>query len=234
MFRSRRSLLTVLLSVLLSLGLVTACGSDDGSTASGGGDNGAANGDADGEEGADDGDGGEKAADVPVPTVTEATLHTNVGDIRLTLFSEQAPLTVGNFLGLADGSKEWTGQQNGEPLYQDVIFHRVIDGFMIQGGDPEGTGRGGPGYQFEDEIVDGLVFDRPYLLAMANAGPGTNGSQFFITVAPTPHLNGAHTIFGEVTDAESQAVVDAIATTETGPDDKPVEDVVLESVSFEE
>ncbi|WP_103504030.1 MULTISPECIES: peptidylprolyl isomerase [Streptomyces] len=164
---------------------------------------------------------------------TEATISTNVGDITVELFPDEAPETVGNFLGLADGSRSWMGQEADEPLYQDVIFHRVIDGFMIQGGDPEGTGRGGPGYQFEDEIVEDLVFDRPYLLAMANAGPGTNGSQFFITVGATEHLNGAHTIFGEVTDDDSRAVVDEIATTETAAGDKPVEDVVIESITFD-
>ncbi|MFD5320945.1 peptidylprolyl isomerase [Streptomyces sp. NPDC127098] len=158
-------------------------------------------------------------------------MHTSEGDVAVTLFPEQAPLTVTNFVGLADGSLEWLGQQEETPLYDGTIFHRVIDGFMIQGGDPEGTGTGGPGYQFEDEIVPDLTFDEPYLLAMANAGPGTNGSQFFITVAPTDWLNGMHTIFGEVADDESRAVVDAIATTETDAQDRPVEDVVIESVS---
>ena len=119
-------------------------------------------------------------------------------------------------------------------LYQDVICRRVVPGFMSQGGDPEGTGSGGPGYQFEDGFTEELTYDRPYLLAMANSGPGTNGSQFFITVAETPWLDGGHTIFGEVTDPAGQAVVDGIAATETGAEDKPVEDVVLESVSFEE
>ncbi|MDT0342050.1 peptidylprolyl isomerase [Streptomyces litchfieldiae] len=168
-----------------------------------------------------------------VTDVTEATIHTSEGDITVTLFPESAPLTVTNFVGLADGSLQWTGQEDGEPLYDGTIFHRVIDGFMIQGGDPEGTGMGGPGYQFEDEIDPELTFDDPYLLAMANSGPSTNGSQFFITVAPTTHLNGMHTIFGEVADDESRAVVDAIATTETDPNDRPVEDVVIESVTVE-
>ncbi|UCM91839.1 peptidylprolyl isomerase [Streptomyces marincola] len=164
---------------------------------------------------------------------TSATIHTNQGDIAVTLFPEAAPLTVTNFAGLADGSLPWGAQEGDEPLYDGTIFHRVIDGFMIQGGDPEGTGRGGPGYQFEDEFNEDLTFDEPYLLAMANSGPGTNGSQFFITVAPTPHLTGMHTIFGEVADDESRAVVDAIATTETGPEDRPVEDMVIESISVE-
>ena len=170
----------------------------------------------------------------------EATIHTNMGDIRLELFPEQAPNTVKNFTSLAKGEREWpdpsTGQQTSRPLYDGTIFHRVIDGFMIQGGDPLGTGTGGPGYQFNDEIHPDLNFDKPYLLAMANAGKrmgkGTNGSQFFITVAPTPWLLGNHTIFGEVIDDESKRVVDAIATTRTGRGDRPVEDVVISSIDI--
>jgi peptidyl-prolyl cis-trans isomerase A (cyclophilin A) len=169
---------------------------------------------------------------------TYATLHTNHGDIRLELFPNHAPKTVRNFVGLADGSQDWTDPRTGEkksgtPLYQGIVFHRVISGFMIQGGDPTGTGRGGPGYRFADEIHPELQFDRPYLLAMANAGPGTNGSQFFITVAATPWLNRNHTIFGEVADAESRAVVDAIAAVPVGPGDQPTQPVVLESVTVE-
>ncbi|HEX2298032.1 MAG TPA: peptidylprolyl isomerase [Pseudonocardiaceae bacterium] len=165
---------------------------------------------------------------------TQVTLHTSEGDIRVTLFPHHAPKTVANFVGLAEGSKEYTrnnakGESSG-PFYDGSLFHRVIDGFMIQGGDPTGTGRGGPGYQFGDEFHPDLRFDRPYLLAMANAGPGTNGSQFFITVGPTPHLNRRHTIFGEVADAESRAVVDAIATTSTDRSDRPLSDVVIEHV----
>ena len=165
-----------------------------------------------------------------------ATLHTSAGDIEVRLFPDHAPKTVRNFVELSDGTKEWrdagTGQrQQGRPLYSGTIFHRVIPNFMIQGGDPQGTGRGGPGYQFEDEIHPELTFTRPYLLAMANAGPGTNGSQFFITVAPTPWLNRKHTIFGEVT--EGQQVVDTIAAVPTGPGDRPRQDVVLESVTVE-
>ncbi|WP_344264668.1 peptidylprolyl isomerase [Streptomyces sodiiphilus] len=160
-------------------------------------------------------------------------MHTSEGDIVLTLFPEQAPDTVANFVGLAEGTIAWEGQEDGEPLYDGTIFHRVIGGFMIQGGDPEGTGRGGPGYRFGDEFDEELTFDEPYLLAMANAGPGTNGSQFFITVAPTPHLDQRHTIFGEVADEESKKVVDAIATTATGPDDRPEQDVVIESVTVD-
>ncbi len=150
-----------------------------------------------------------------------ATIHTNHGDIVLNLFGDHAPKTVKNFVDLA---------QKG--FYDDLVFHRIIQDFMIQGGDPTGTGRGGPGYRFEDEFHPELQFDRPYLLAMANAGPGTNGSQFFITVGPTPHLNRRHTIFGEVTDPASQKVVDAIATTATGPGDRPVDAVVIEKVEI--
>ena len=167
-----------------------------------------------------------------------AILHTTEGDIRVTLFPLHAPKTVRNFVGLADGSQEWTDPRTGAkgqgPLYTDVVFHRVIDGFMIQGGDPTGTGRGGPGYRFDDEFHPEKTFDRPYLLAMANAGPKTNGSQFFITVGKTPHLNFKHTIFGEVADQASRDVVDRIATTATGPGDRPVTDVVLTSVEIVE
>lgn len=167
--------------------------------------------------------------------MTTATLHTNNGDIAIELFADQAPKTVGNFVGLATGEKEYIDLESGQPttgnFYDGVVFHRIIDGFMIQGGDPTGTGRGGPGYQFGDEFHPELSFDRPYLLAMANAGPGTNGSQFFITVGPTPHLNRRHTIFGEVTDAASRQVVDAIAKTATDRQDRPLEPVVIESIT---
>ena len=168
--------------------------------------------------------------------MSTATLHTNRGDIVIELFEDHAPKTVENFVGLAGGTKEYVDAKTGETttgkFYDGLTFHRVIDGFMIQGGCPRGDGRGDPGYRFEDEFHPELSFDRPYLLAMANAGPGTNGSQFFITVAPTPHLNRRHTIFGEVTDEASQKVVDAIATTETGVMDRPVEPVVIESVEL--
>ena len=144
---------------------------------------------------------------------TYATLRTTKGDVTIRLFPDHAPATVANFIGLAEGTREWTDPRSGntstEPLYNGTVFHRVIDGFMIQAGDPLGTGTGGPGYTFKDEFHPELSFDRPYLLAMANAGPGTNGSQFFITVAATPWLNNRHTIFGEVT--KGQDVVDRIA-----------------------
>jgi peptidyl-prolyl cis-trans isomerase A (cyclophilin A) len=164
----------------------------------------------------------------------QVVLHTSEGDIRLTLFPTHAPKTVANFVGLAEGSKEYSqrnakGELSG-PFYDGSVFHRVIDGFMIQGGDPTGTGRGGPGYRFRDETHPELQFDRPYLLAMANAGPNTNGSQFFITVRPTMHLNRKHTIFGEVADQESRIVVDTIARTPTRGD-RPVNNIVIERVT---
>ncbi|PWU53782.1 peptidylprolyl isomerase [Micromonospora globispora] len=166
-----------------------------------------------------------------------ATLHTNAGPIRLELFPNHAPKTVRNFVDLAEGNREYidprTGQPGSGPYYNGTISHRVISGFMIQMGDPTGTGRGGPGYTFADEFHPELRFDRPYLLAMANAGPGTNGSQFFITVSPTPHLNNRHTIFGQVADEQSAKVVDAIANTPTGPSDRPLQDVVIERVEIE-
>lgn len=175
------------------------------------------------------------------PSSTFATLHTNKGDIRIILFPDQAPKTVRNFVELAEGAKEWTDERTGlkksAPFYDGLGFHRVIAGFMIQGGCPLGTGTGGPGYTFDDEISPELAFTKPYLLAMANAGKrmgkGTNGSQFFITVDATTWLQGKHTIFGEVADADSRAVVDAIATTKVGPGDKPVEPVVIERVTIE-
>jgi peptidyl-prolyl cis-trans isomerase A (cyclophilin A) len=173
-----------------------------------------------------------------VATELYATLHTSLGPVRVKLFPDHAPKTVKNFVGLADGTAEWTDPRTGKkgdgPLYAGTVFHRVISGFMIQGGDPLGTGTGGPGYRFKDEFHPELAFTRPYLLAMANAGPGTNGSQFFITVAPTTHLTGRHTIFGEVADQASRDVVDAIATTPTGAMDRPRTDVVVESVDVEQ
>jgi len=162
----------------------------------------------------------------------QAVLKTNRGDITIDLFPNQAPETVANFVGLAEGTKDYRDDagRSGQRYYDGLVFHRVIDGFMIQGGCPKGTGTGGPGYTFKDEPHPELVFDRPYLLAMANAGPGTNGSQFFITTAPATWLNFKHTIFGEVADQASRAVVDAIGTTPTGAGDRPVDPVVIESV----
>ncbi|GGO13300.1 peptidyl-prolyl cis-trans isomerase [Microbispora rosea subsp. aerata] len=168
-----------------------------------------------------------------------ANLRTNHGTIRVQLFPNKAPKTVRNFVELAEGTREWTHPETGEKkttkLYDGTIFHRVINGFMIQGGDPIGLGTGGPGYMFDDEIHPDNQFNRPYLVAMANAGKrfgkGTNGSQFFITVSPQPHLNLGHTIFGEV--IEGTEVVDAIAKTPTGPGDRPLSDVVLEEVTIE-
>ena len=170
-----------------------------------------------------------------------ATLHTNHGDININLFPNQAPKTVDNFVGLAKGTKEYkddAGRTNPQPYYDGLTFHRIIPGFMIQGGCPLGVGMGGPGYNFDDEISPELNFNSPYMLAMANAGTrmgkGTNGSQFFITVADTSWLQGKHTIFGEVADDESKKVVDEIAAIRTGGQDKPVEPVVIESVTISE
>ena len=163
------------------------------------------------------------------------TLHTNHGDININIFDNHAPKTVKNILALADGSVEWThpatGEKSNNPLYNGTVFHRIIPNFMIQAGDPLGQGTGGPGFKFEDEPHPELVFDRPYLLAMANAGPNTNGSQFFITVVPTTWLNFKHTIFGEVADQAGRDVVDAIANVPTGQNDRPIADVVIESVT---
>jgi peptidyl-prolyl cis-trans isomerase A (cyclophilin A) len=168
--------------------------------------------------------------------MTHAVLHTNLGDIRINLFDNHAPKTVANFTGLAEGSKEWvdpaTGDRVTRPFYDGLVFHRVIGGFMIQGGCPRGNGTGNPGYRFNDEFHPELQFDRPYLLAMANAGPNTNGSQFFITVGKTPHLNFKHTIFGEVADQAGRDVVDAIAATPTDRRDRPIDAVVIESVDI--
>jgi peptidyl-prolyl cis-trans isomerase A (cyclophilin A) len=162
-----------------------------------------------------------------------ATLETTQGRVVVRLFPDHAPKTVANFVELAEGSRQWTDPQTRQAttakLYDGTIFHRVIPDFMIQGGDPLGTGTGGPGYKFADEIHPDLQFSKPYLLAMANAGPGTNGSQFFITTAATPWLNGRHTIFGEV--IEGADVVDKISHLKTGSQDRPVENVVIESVT---
>jgi peptidyl-prolyl cis-trans isomerase A (cyclophilin A) len=167
----------------------------------------------------------------------EATFVTSEGSFTVRLMPDHAPMTVENFVGLATGTKPWTDPRNGAsasgPYYDGTIFHRVIDSFMIQGGDPTGTGTGGPGFMFEDETpADGPRFDRPGLLAMANAGPNTNGSQFFVTVAPTDWLTGKHTIFGEVT--EGYEVVEKISKVQTRGQDRPAADVVLERIEISE
>jgi peptidyl-prolyl cis-trans isomerase A (cyclophilin A) len=172
---------------------------------------------------------------------TYAVLKTNLGDITIQLFPNHAPKTVRNFVELAEGTREYTDPNTGKPgsgpYYDGTIFHRIIGGFMIQAGDPLGQGYGGPGYTFDDEIHPDLRFDRKYLLAMANAGVrggrGTNGSQFFITTSTPAHLNGKHTIFGEVSDEASKKVVDEIGNVRTGPGDRPLQDVVLQSVTIE-
>jgi peptidyl-prolyl cis-trans isomerase A (cyclophilin A) len=165
-----------------------------------------------------------------------ATFVTTKGSFTVTLMPEHAPKTVANFVDLATRGREWTGndgKKTTDPLYPGTIFHRVIDNFMIQGGDPEGTGQGGPGYQFEDECPPGgPTFNQVGRLAMANAGPNTNGSQFFVTVAETPWLNGKHTIFGQV--IEGYDVVESIARTPAGAEDKPIEDVVIERIDISE
>jgi peptidyl-prolyl cis-trans isomerase A (cyclophilin A) len=167
---------------------------------------------------------------------TIATLHTSLGDITVELLPFHAPKTVRNFVGLAQGGQQWTDPRTRrtttDPLYADVVFHRVIRGFMIQGGDPLGNGTGGPGYSFADEIHPELVFDKPYLLAMANAGPNTNGSQFFITTAATPWLNRKHTIFGQV--VAGTEVVDAIESVDTDGRDRPTTPVVITSITVTE
>ena len=186
---------------------------------------------------------GRSQAHETLGTMTTVIMHTTEGDIKIDLFDDKTPETVANFLGLATGEKEWadpfTGQPSHKPFYDGLTFHRIIKDFMIQGGCPRGTGTGGPGYNFDDEIVPGLTFDRPYLLAMANAGlrrgmdgkiHGTNGSQFFITTVPTEWLNGHHTIFGEVADDESKAVVDKLDSVATDRSDAPLEPVGITSI----
>ena len=172
----------------------------------------------------------------------EAIMHTNLGDIRLELFEDKAPITVTNFVELATGKRAWidpaTGEETQRPLYDGVTFHRVIKDFMIQGGDPLGNGTCGPGYTFDDEIDNSLTFADTYLLAMANAGTrmghGTNGSQFFITTVATPWLQGKHTIFGKVVDEDSRKVVDAIEAAPTDGRDRPLQDVVINSIDIVE
>jgi peptidyl-prolyl cis-trans isomerase A (cyclophilin A) len=173
-----------------------------------------------------------KTAKAPV-----AVFDTTAGTLRCTLFPAEAPKTVANFIGLADGSKDWKNPASGAvkhdvPLYNGTIFHRVIPNFMIQGGDPLGTGSGDPGYRFEDEFSPKLTFDRPGRLAMANSGPNTNGSQFFITEVPTPHLNNRHTIFGQCDDA-SVELVKKIARMPKGAMDRPVNPVKINKITIE-
>ncbi|MFL6171161.1 MAG: peptidylprolyl isomerase [Ornithinibacter sp.] len=170
----------------------------------------------------------------------KATLHTNHGPIVVELFANEAPKTVANFTGLATGTKQYkddAGRTNPTKFYDGLIFHRIIPGFMIQGGDPTGTGMGGPGYEFDDEISPDLDFREPYVLAMANAGKrggrGTNGSQFFITLGTPTHLQGKHTIFGQVADEPSRAVVASIGSTPTDRRDRPEKDAVIERVTIE-
>jgi peptidyl-prolyl cis-trans isomerase A (cyclophilin A) len=166
--------------------------------------------------------------------MTDATLHTNRGDIEVELYDERAPRTVENFVGLATGEQEWedNGDTVEEPLYDDVAFHRIIEDFMIQGGDPTETGRGGPGYQFDDEFHDDLRHDSKGTLSMANSGPDTNGSQFFITLDAQPHLDDRHAVFGQV--VEGMDVVEEIGSVPTDANDEPQEEVVLESVEAHE
>ena len=186
---------------------------------------------------------GRSQAHETLKTMTTIIMRTSEGDITINLFDDKAPNTVANFLGLATGEKEWadpyTGQPSHDPFYNGLTFHRIIKDFMIQGGCPLGTGTGGPGYEFDDEIDPGLQFDKPYLLAMANAGlrrgmdgriHGTNGSQFFITTVPTPWLNGHHTIFGEVADDASKKVVDKLEALDTDSSDRPLEPAGILSI----
>jgi peptidyl-prolyl cis-trans isomerase A (cyclophilin A) len=167
--------------------------------------------------------------------MTTATFDTSEGTFKVKLYDDKAPSTVANFVGLADGTKEWTDPKTGEkvkrPFYDGLIFHRVIDGFMIQGGCPMGNGMGGPGYKFADEFGPGLRHDRGQLLSMANSGPNTNGSQFFITLAATPWLDNKHAIFGEV--MEGGDVVQKIGKTRTAAQDRPAKDIVINSVKIE-
>ncbi len=169
-----------------------------------------------------------------MPEKISAEFETNRGNFTCLLYPKSAPKTVANFVDLAKGEKEWqdprTGEKVKKPLYDGTIFHRVIPDFMIQGGDPLGTGTGGPGYEFEDEIDPVLVFANPGTLAMANAGPNTNGSQFFVTVAPTPWLNGKHTIFGRV--IEGYEVVEAISKVKKDGRDKPIDAVILKKITI--
>ena len=203
--------------------------------------------------GGDDGREGSRqsfATPTPEPDMSDnptVTLGTNHGDITVELFAERAPRTVENFVNLAThdpaadaepapGTTTWedpeTGEIRGDSLYEGTVFHRIIEGFMIQGGDPTGTGRGGPGYEFDDEFHDELRHDDAGILSMANSGPDTNGSQFFITLGAQPHLDDKHAVFGQVTDGMD--VVEEIGNVPTGRNDQPKEDVVIEDVTVEE
>ena len=166
---------------------------------------------------------------------TYAHFDTSEGRFTVRLFADEAPRTVENFVGLAEGTREWTDPASGKkqktPLYNGVVFHRVIDGFMIQGGDPLGQGTGGPGYKFADEFHASLRHSKPGILSMANSGPNTNGSQFFITLGPTPHLDNRHSVFGEV--VEGLDVVQRIGGVPTGRQDRPVTPVVMNKVTIE-
>jgi peptidyl-prolyl cis-trans isomerase A (cyclophilin A) len=168
-------------------------------------------------------------------TGTYARFETSEGTFRIRLFHKEAPKTVENFVGLAEGTKDWqdpaTGEKKREPFYNGVIFHRVITGFMIQGGDRLGQGTGGPGYKFADEFHPSLRHDRAGILSMANAGPNTNGSQFFVTLGPTPHLDNRHSVFGEVVDGLE--VVEKIGAVPTGRQDRPVTPVVINRIAIE-
>ena len=158
-----------------------------------------------------------------------ADIQTNKGNVVIKLHYKETPVTVANFVSLAEGTNPFVkNEYKGKPYYDGIIFHRVIKDFMIQGGDPTGTGMGDPGYRFEDEIVEGLVHDKKGILSMANAGPGTNGSQFFITHVPTPHLNGGHTVFGET--VEGLEVIDSIANVATAEANRPVDDVKINKI----
>jgi len=184
-------------------------------------------------------DSDDTAAANPTGTQTDsidAVIETTMGDISIELYHDRVPNTVNNFVGLATGRQAWIDPETGEeiseePLYTDVLFHRVIDGFMIQTGDPTGTGRGGPGYRFEDEFHESLRHDGPGVLSMANSGPDTNGSQFFITLGEQPHLDDRHAVFGRVTDGMD--VVNNIGSVETDDTDRPREDVFLTAISIE-
>ena len=168
-------------------------------------------------------------------TGTYAKFETTEGSFTIRLFDKEAPNTVANFVGLAEGTKEWkdpaTGERKAAPFYNGIIFHRIIDGFMIQGGDRLGQGTGGPGYKFSDEFHQSLRHNKAGVLSMANSGPNTNGSQFFITLGPTPHLDNRHSVFGEV--VKGLDIVKKIGSVATGRQDRPIKPVVMNRVTIE-